>query len=67
MINIKFNNKSVIIEKDNTLENLLYTHGFIERHFAVAINKEFVMRSRYLETYLKEGDFVETVEPMQGG
>lgn len=34
---------------------------------AVALNGEFVPRSRYRETILKDGDSVEILAPMQGG
>lgn len=36
-------------------------------NFAIAVNMEFVPRSLYGETMLKESDRVEIVLPMQGG
>ncbi len=38
-----------------------------QENFAVAVNMQFVPRSIYSETYLKEQDQVEIVLPMQGG
>ncbi|MHC9512019.1 sulfur carrier protein ThiS [Kangiella sp. M94] len=38
-----------------------------EGNFAIAVNMEFVPRSLYAETMLKEDDRVEIVLPMQGG
>ncbi len=38
-----------------------------EGNFAIAVNMEFVPRSLYAETMLKEGDRIEIVLPMQGG
>lgn len=38
-----------------------------QTNFAVAVNMEFVPRSIYGETFLKENDKVEIVLPMQGG
>ena len=35
--------------------------------FAVAVNQQFVPKSRYQQTALAEGDQVELVIPMQGG
>ncbi|MEN9277813.1 MAG: sulfur carrier protein ThiS [Thermostichus sp. DG_1_5_bins_95] len=35
--------------------------------FAVAVNQEFIPRSRYAETSLREGDRVEIVAPTVGG
>ncbi|MBD3654590.1 sulfur carrier protein ThiS [Kangiella sp.] len=36
-------------------------------NFAIAVNMEFVPRSLYAETMLKDSDRVEIVLPMQGG
>lgn len=36
-------------------------------NFAIAVNMEFVPRSLYAETMLKDRDRVEIVLPMQGG
>ncbi|ACV25549.1 sulfur carrier protein ThiS [Kangiella koreensis] len=38
-----------------------------EGNFAIAVNMEFIPRSLYGETMLKEGDRIEVVLPMQGG
>lgn len=38
-----------------------------QENFALAINMEFIPRSVYTETTLKDGDKVEIVFPMQGG
>ncbi len=37
------------------------------RTVAVALNEEFVPRSRHAETMLSDGDRIEIVAPMQGG
>lgn len=63
-----------LIVNDETLEveNGMSIADFIqwfkqEGNFAIAVNMEFVPRSLYAETILKEDDRVEIVLPMQGG
>ena len=36
-------------------------------NFAVAINENFIPKSNYASTEIKEGDNVELLTPMQGG
>jgi len=67
MLSIKLNNAPLTVDAKLNLADLLAQQGFLDAHFAVAINQNFVARSRYAETYLQEGDVVETVAPMQGG
>lgn len=62
-----------VLEVDNKLTisqfiEWLKTNNKLEHaNFALAVNMEFVPRSIYSETYLKENDRVEIVLPMQGG
>lgn len=35
--------------------------------FAVALNGDFIPKSRYADVQLKDGDRIELVAPMQGG
>ena len=35
--------------------------------FAIAVNETFVAKSLYKKTFLKEGDRIEILTPMQGG
>ena len=41
--------------------------GYAGKIVAVALNGEFVSRSNYADTILKDGDDIEIVAPMQGG
>jgi sulfur carrier protein len=49
-----------------TLAELLAGLGYATG-FAVAVNREFVPRSRYVETTVRPGDEVEVLTPRQGG
>ncbi len=53
--------------KGETVAELLRELGFEANQVAVALNLDFVPRSRYPDTRLSEGDRVEIVSPMQGG
>jgi len=63
---IKVNDESVEIEESMTLSQFIEWLGKTG-NFAIAVNMEFVPRSLYAETRLKENDKVEIVQPMQGG
>ena len=66
-MHIKLNNQSIPIQSSQSLAEFLVDQGYTQTHFAVALNQSFVPRSLYTQTYLQEGDCVETVAPMQGG
>ena len=53
-------------DKINLMEFLSLNSYSID-YIAVAINLEFVPKSQYKLTYLKDGDDIEIVTPMQGG
>lgn len=63
---IEVNNELLNIEKDTSLADFIQSYQKCG-NFAVALNMEFVPRSLYVETVLKENDKLEIVEPMQGG
>lgn len=67
MITIRLNERFCTLEKGHSLEDILEQEGFNSLYFAVALNKHFVRREQYKHTFLKEGDCVEVVAPMQGG
>lgn len=66
MIKILLNNEMVVIESDYSLDKLLSEKHY-NNSFAIAINYNFIPRSEYKTTLLKDGDKVEVVAPMQGG
>ena len=49
------------------LYDCLAQEGVVEMLVAVAHNRNFVPRGDYLTTFLKDGDELEILAPMQGG
>ena len=50
-----------------SVTELLETQGFTQLKVAVAINGQFIPKSKYDEHTINENDDVEIVAPMQGG
>ncbi len=67
MLKIMLNSKALTVDGEQNLEQLLLAQGFVDTHFAVAVNQDFVPRPLHATTFLHEGDVIETVAPMQGG
>lgn len=67
MITFRLNEVTHTVEKNYSLEDILLREGYTNPCFAVAINKQFIPRSQYIHTFLKDGDCIEIVSPMQGG
>lgn len=67
MIQLSLNNESVSLQEPLYLNDALQLWGFGDGKFAVAINGEFVPRSRYSEQLLNAGDEVDIVKPVGGG
>jgi sulfur carrier protein len=67
MIKITLNGQATTLPLSCPLETALTISGYTEGHFAVAVNKTFIPKSRHAHTLLQEGDQVEILAPMQGG
>lgn len=67
MISVSLNNEPVTLESDTLLSDALEQWRYGDQKIAVAINGEFVPRSRYRETRLKERDQLDIVKPVGGG
>lgn len=67
MITIRLNEMTCTFEKGHSLEEILIREGYTNPCVAVAVNKQFIPRAQHVSTFLKEGDSVEIVTPMQGG
>lgn len=67
MITLSLNNEKVSLAPDTPLSLALEQWGFGESKVAVAINGEFVPRSRYAEQRLLDNDEVDVVKPVGGG
>lgn len=67
MITIRLNNKVLQLAEAFSLDKLMQQQGYEKSYVAVALNRHFVSRTNYSTTFLKEGDEIEIVAPMQGG
>lgn len=67
MITIRLNEQCCVLEKQLNVSDLLEDEGFSMVYCAVALNKQFIPRTEYEVTFLKEGDCVDVVSPMEGG
>jgi len=65
-INITVNSELFSLNEPQSLASFMKTWGREGPH-AVAINNQFVPKTQYDETHLKDGDALEVVSPMQGG
>lgn len=67
MIQISVNNEKHQIAKTTSLEQLLQQLTIEKEKYAVAVNGEFVPRSRYSEHELHANDEVDILTAVQGG
>lgn len=66
-IEVFFNQKSHLFEKEMTLSAFLTTKKLQGDYFAVLINDQFIPRDQYDRRILIAGDHIEMITPMQGG
>lgn len=66
-MNIRLNGKTITLKDGLTIRELVNQFGYDRKNVAVAVNREFVPRSRHEQHALKENDEVDVVAPMQGG
>lgn len=64
---ITINGESQTLEQTTTIGSLLEQKGYNGKLVAVALNGEFLSKTYYDSTTIKENDKVEIVAPMQGG
>ena len=65
-MNITINQKAVELPANVTVADAV-AHWQAKPPFAVAVNTEFVPKSRYATHYLAEGDRMEVIAPVTGG
>lgn len=63
---VKINGKWQEIENALSLEHLLLQENLPE-HFVVAVNYECIAKQNYQNIFLRDGDEIEILTPMQGG
>ena len=66
-VNIVINGKRADVADNLTVEQLLIDLDYKCEKVAVAVNSAFVPRSAYAETFVKDGDGLDVVAPVQGG
>ena len=64
---ITVNGEPMELPERLTIDGLLEQLKVRREYTAVALNREVWPKSRYADTVLKEGDWVEIVRPMGGG
>ena len=67
MVKIYLNGKSVTLLSGTTLQDFLSDNDFTQGYFAVAINGDFIARTRYADVIIHSGDRIEVVTAMCGG
>ena len=67
MKSIMLMDKKIVIAENESLDQVLSSNGYTGTYFAVAINRQFIPRIRYMTTLLMDGDHIDIISPMQGG
>lgn len=67
MITVSLNNEPIQLAPYTRLSDALEQWEYGEQKIAVALNGEFVPRSRYSETALQDSDQLDIVKPVGGG
>ncbi|MFK5976201.1 MAG: sulfur carrier protein ThiS [Sulfurovum sp.] len=67
MIDIIVNGEAKSINDSINIKEMLQELSYTKEGFAIALNEIFVAISTYENTYLKAGDKVEILSPVQGG
>lgn len=67
MITLSLNGEKKTLPADEVLLNAITSWELHKQKFAIAINEQFIPKSAYADTILKDGDNVELLIPMQGG
>ncbi len=66
-MNITVNGEARMLDREMSIADLLQQLDYAQTSVAVALNQDFVPRSAYSRTVMKDGDELEIVAPMQGG
>ncbi|MBF6631047.1 MAG: sulfur carrier protein ThiS [Comamonas sp.] len=65
-MNITINQQAVVLQANATVADAM-AQWQAQPPFAVAVNTEFVPKSRYANHLLAEGDCLEVIAPVTGG
>ena len=64
---ITFNQKSLVLEGEISLECLLAELSVSTKYIAIEVNKIIIPKSEYTKYLLKENDIVEVINAVGGG
>jgi sulfur carrier protein len=67
MITISLNNRSITLQKETNLMQLLLDEQALMPDMAIAVNNQFIPKTQYEHTMLIAGDAIDILVPMQGG
>lgn len=67
MLTLSLNGEAVHLDESVNLTVLLEQQGFESQKIAAAINGEFVPRSQYANTAVRDGDQVDIIQAVGGG
>ncbi|MEY4589911.1 MAG: thiamine biosynthesis protein ThiS [Pseudomonadota bacterium] len=67
MLTILLNNQTISLPAGSTVSDALNALGSSDGPFAVALNDEFLPKSRYQQQPLNDGDTLDLVAPVGGG
>jgi len=67
MLHILVNNQPINLPAGSTVSDALAAFGHAQGPFAVALNDEFLPKSRYGQQALSDGDTLDLVTPVGGG
>ena len=67
MLHVLVNNQSLSLPPGSTVADALLAFGPSEGPFALALNDEFLPKSRYQVQTLSDGDTLDLVAPVGGG
>ena len=67
MLQILVNNQALSLPPGSTVSDALAAFGPSQGPFAVALNDEFLPKSRYHQQSLNNGDTLDLVAPVGGG
>ncbi len=67
MMTVIVNGENIAFDKEMSLTEILKALDYQGESVAAALNGEFVPRSEFDQTTVRDGDTLELVAPMQGG
>ena len=67
MLNVFINSEAVQLDSQTTIAELLLQQGQENKRVAVAVNGEFVPRSKYSQVRINDNDEIDIVTAVGGG